>query len=189
MKISRAQSFYTNLEIEIKKDNPNAMYVWAGLIALGMDCSLTEEQAFDLLKKAEKQNHANSIIELGLAYYSGSLVPKDSLEAIEYLEKAVELGSNEAKIRLAFINIKSNNSINSEQSLSVLQEFSNKGSVLAEAALAYCYENGIAVIQNKGKASRLYRQAAQRGNEAAFNSLRRMYDSIRPIDEEFQIYL
>ena len=71
----------------------------------------------------------------------------------------------------------------------MLKTYSNKGSVLAEAALAYCYEKGIGVNQNKARAARLYRQAAQRGNEAAYNSLRNMYDEIRPDEEEFQIYM
>ncbi len=188
LKISRAKSFYNQLEKEVKNNNPNAMYVWAGLIALGMDYSLTEQQAFDLLVKAEKLKHVNSIIELGLAYYSGSLVKRDSLKAIEYFNQAVELGSSEAKVRLAFINIKSEKNIIKTKNLNILKQHSNKGSVLAQAALAYCYEKGIAVKKNKAKASRLYRLAAQRGNEAAYASLRKMYDAIRPGDEEFQIF-
>ena len=64
----------------------------------------------------------------------------------------------------------------------------NQGSVLAQAALAYCYENGIGVDKRKSMAARLYRQAAYRGNENAYNSLKRMYDEIRPDDEEFEIY-
>ncbi len=189
LKISQKNNFYSLLEKEVKKNNPDAMFVWAGLIALGLDYSLSEEQAFDLLKKARKQNHKNSIIELGLAYYSGSLVKKDSLKAIEYLTEAVKLGSTEAEIRLAFISIQSAKKIDYKDEISVLSKYSKKGSVLAEAALAYCYENGLAVKQNKGKAASLYRQAAQRGNEAAYNSLRNMYDILRPKDEEFKIYL
>ena len=189
LKISQENGFYQNLEDEVKKDNPEAMFVWAGLIALGLDYSLTEEQAFELLKKAEEQDHINSIIELGLAYYSGSLVAKDSVQAIEYFEKAANLKSSEAIIRLAFIRIKDNENSNRSDDLLILTNFSNKGSVLAEAALAYCYEKGIAVEINKAKAANLYRQAAQRGNEAAYNSLRNMYDEIRPDSEEFQIYL
>ena len=189
LKISQKENFYNLLEREVKKNNPDAMYVWAGLIALGLDYSLTEEQAFELLNKARKQNHKNSTIELGLAYYSGSLVKKDSLKAISYLNEAVKLGSTEAEIRLAFISIQSAKKSNYKDEISILTKYSQKGSVLAEAALAYCYENGIAVKQNKGKAASLYRQAAQRGNEAAYNSLRNMYDVLRPADEEFKIYL
>lgn len=189
LNISRKPNFYSELEKSVKDDNPSAMFVWAGLIALGLDYSLTEEQAFDLLKKAEKNNHLNSIIELGLAYYSGSLVEKDSTRAIEYFNSAAEQGSREAMVRLAFIQIKSNLDSNQSEYISILKTHSEKGSVLAEAALAYCYEKGIGVEQNKARAVRLYRQAARRGNEAAYNSLRNMYDEIRPNDEEFQIYM
>lgn len=189
LKVSQKNNFYSLLEKEVKRNNPDAMFVWAGLIALGLDYSLTEEQAFELLNKARKQNHKNSIIELGLAYYSGSLVKKDSLKAIDYLTEAVKLGSTEAEIRLAFLRIQSAKKTDYKNEISILSKYSQKGSVLAEAALAYCYEHGIAVKQNKGKAASLYRQAAQRGNEAAYNSLRNMYDVLRPKDEEFKIYL
>jgi len=188
LNISQKDNFYSNLEKAVKNNNADAMYVWSGLIALGLDYSLTENQALELLLRAEKQNHINSIIEIGLAYYSGSLVKKDSLKAIEYFESATNLKSSEAIIRLAFINVQSKNSLNPSKNIGVLSKYSAKGSVLAEAALAYCYENGIVVNQNKGKAASLYRQAAQRGNEAAYNSLRRMYDLLRPQEEEFQIY-
>ncbi|MBK8943984.1 MAG: sel1 repeat family protein [Ignavibacteriae bacterium] len=189
LKISRSNNFYNYLRNEVKNDNPDAMYIWAGLIALGMDYSLTETEAFDLLKKADKQNHINSIIELGLAYYTGILVKKDSLKAIEYFEKAVKLGSSEAEVRLAFLKINSDKDSSNSEHLKTLMEFANKGSVLAEAALANCYEQGIAVKINKTEAAKLYRQAARRGNEAAYNSLRKMYDSLRPNDEEFQIFI
>ena len=189
LKMTQVKKIYETLENEINRNNPDAMYVWAGLIALGLDYSLTQEQAFDLLKKAEKQTHINSIIELGLAYYSGSLVQKDSLKAIEYFDSASKLGSSEAKVRLAFINIQSGDISSNNKSLQTLKQYSDEGSVLAEAALAYCYENGIAIELNKGKAVQLYRNAANRGNEAAYNSLRNMYDKLRPTDEKFQIYL
>ena len=64
---------------------------------------------------------------------------------------------------------------------------SEQGSVLAQAALGYCYEKGIGVKKQKGIAAKLFRTAAHRGNEAAFNSLLRMYDEIRPKNTEFEI--
>lgn len=189
LKISQRKNFYSSLEKEVKRNNADAMFVWAGLIALGLDYSITEEQAFELLEKARKQKHTNAIIELGLAYYSGSIVKKDSLKALDYFSEAANLGSNEAIVRLAFIKIKNGNKAENASNISILDKYSKKGSVLAEAALAHCYEYGIAVKQNKGKAASLYRQAAQRGNEAAYNSLRNMYDLLRPDEEEFKIYL
>ncbi len=41
--------------------------------------------------------------------------------------------------------------------------------------------------ENKGLAAKLYKKAAQRGNQTAYNSLKKMYDEIRPLDEEFQL--
>ena len=55
LKISQKNNFYSLLEKEVKKNNPDAMFVWAGLIALGLDYSLTEEQAFELLNKARNK--------------------------------------------------------------------------------------------------------------------------------------
>jgi TPR repeat protein len=188
LKLSREKKFYNNLETEIRHNNANAMYVWAGLVALGMDYTLTEKQAFELLVKARKQNHINSIIELGLAYYNGTLIEKDSIKAIEYLNEAAALGSSEAEVRLVFFKIKENPNMVLKSEINILQKYANQGSVLATAALAFCYENGLSVAKRKAKASKLYRKAAQRGNEAAYNSLRAMYDAIRPDEEKFKIY-
>ncbi len=188
LKLSRKKKFYDKLEKEIKQNNANAMYVWAGLVALGMDYSLTEKQAFELLVKARKQKHINSIIELGLAYYNGTLIPKDSVKAIEYFNEAALLGSSEAKIRLAFFKLKDNPHLFLDDEINVLKKYANQGAVLATAAIAFCYEHGLSVKMNKAKAARLYRKAAQRGNEAAYNSLRQMYDEIRPDEDEFKIY-
>jgi len=188
IKMVQNKSFYELLKSEIDKNNPDAMYVWAGLTALGFDYQLTNQQAFDLLLKASKQNHIPSIIELGLCYYSGQLVKTDKKQAFYYWQKAAGLGSAEAMVRIAFANIVDSTRQDLLKNIRVLQTAANQGSVLAETALAYCYEKGIGFKENKGFAVKLYRQAAQRGNEAAYNSLKRIYDEIRPNDEIFRIY-
>ncbi|PID59415.1 MAG: hypothetical protein CR986_05960 [Ignavibacteriae bacterium] len=188
LEISQINDFFKNLKKEVDSENADAMYVWAGLIALGLDYRLTEKQALELLLRAEKKKHIYSIIELGLANYSGSLVKKDSLKALEYFKLASELGSEEAAVRLALIEIQSYQGSNIYKQIKLLRQQADKGSVLAEAALAYCYDKGIGFTKNKSKAAIFYRRAAQRGNEAAFNSLIKMYNELRPPDEEFIIY-
>ncbi len=188
LKLSRSKNFYRLLKNEIAKNNANAMYVWSGLVALGMDYKLTEKQAFGLLLKAQKQNHINSIIELGLVYYNGTLRQKDTAKAFNYFEQAAKLGSAEAKVRLAFYKIKQNYNNKLGTEINILKKYANQGSILATAALAFCYDKGYAVKQNKATAVKLYRNAARHGNEAAYNSLRQMYDSLRPDDEKFKIF-
>ena len=184
----RENGFFDDLKILVDKNNSDAMFVWAGLVALGFDYQLTSEQAFDLLEKASLQNHIPSILEKGLCYYSGTLVNKDEKKAVEIWKKAVELGSSEAAVRIAFTNIIEGESKEKmSDDIKVLTQTSNNGSVLAQAALAYCYEKGIGVKKNKATAVKFYRFAAQRGNQTAYSSLVRMYNEIRPDDEEFKI--
>ncbi len=181
------RSLFKSLKNKIDQGNPDAMYTYAGLVALGFDYSLTEEQAYELLEKAADKNHVYSIIEIGLSYFNGNLVEKDRQKAFEYWQRAADLGSREAKVRIAFAQISEDLDNYSEQ-VNTLRIASNQGSVLAQAALAYCYENGIGVKQKKSMAARLYKQAAYRGSETAYNSLKSMYDELRPADEEFNIY-
>jgi TPR repeat protein len=186
IKLSQSKSFYDVLKKESDKGNPNAMYVWAGLTALGLDYQLTDEQALLLLKKGVELKHVYSIIEIGLCYFSGTLVKQDKDLAIEYWNIASELGSVEAKVRIAFAKIQQGNT--EKKYIELLEKTSEEGSVSAQAALAYCYEKGLNVKQDKAKAANYYRKAAHRGSQAAFNALRSMFDQLRPSDEEFEIF-
>lgn len=186
--ISRSQQLYNELKDRIDNHtDPDAMFAWAGLVAMGMDFQLTSDQALDLLEDAVELDHIPSIIEMGLAYYSGSLVDKDKEEAIDYWERAAELGSQEAKIRIAFTKVLDDDEdISSE--IELLLSTADEGSVLAQTALGYCYEKGKGVKQHKAKAVDYYRKAAQRGNRTSFDSLKKLYDEIRPDDAVYQIY-
>jgi hypothetical protein len=177
------------LKENIKEGNAEAMFVWAGIAAMGFGNQLTEKQALDFLKSAVDKKHIPSMIELGLLYSSGILVEKNRDRAIEYWVMAKKLGSKEAEVRIAFAQLAEEaTTTNKEEQIKLLKKSSDEGSVLAQAYLGYCYEKGIGVKENKAMAVKLYRHASQRGNQAAMNSLKRLYDEIRPADEEFQIY-
>ena len=183
----KERSLFQLLKKRVGKGDTDAMYTYAGLVALGFDYSLTDEQAYELLEKAASQNHIYSIIEIGLSYFNGNLVEQNREKAIEYWQKAADLGSREAEVRIAFAKI-SEEKDNYKDEVATLQIAANQGSVLAQAALGYCYEKGIGVEKRKSMAAKLYRQAAFRGSETAYNSLKNMYDELRPEEDEFQIY-
>ena len=173
----------------IKTGDAEAMFVWAGIAALGYNNQLSEKQALDFLKTAVDKKHVPSMLELGLLYSSGTLVEKNRDKAIEYWTLAKNSGSREAEVRIAFITISENSSSqDTESNMQVLRNSANQGSVLAQALLGLCYEKGLGVKENRATSVRFYRQAAQRGNQAAMNSLKRLYDEIRPMDDEFQVY-
>ncbi len=188
---ANSQQFFDMLKKQIDLDNPDAMYVWAGMAALGFNYQITKKQAFNILLRAAKLNHIPSLVELGNVYFTGSQAKKDTAKAYDYWEKAAKLGSTEAEIKINFNKLTQQNisKKTKKESVNKLKSFANNGSVIAQALLGLCYEQGIGVKIDKAKASDFYRMAASRGNESAYYSLKRMYDEIRPKDRpEFIIY-
>ncbi|MBI1937871.1 MAG: sel1 repeat family protein [Ignavibacteriales bacterium] len=183
------EQFINLLQDKAKKNDTDAMYAWAGIAALGFNNRITNQQALDFLKSAVNKNHISSMIELGLCYSSGTLVEKNREKAFQYWEMAKNLGSREAQIRIAFTKLADSTNQNSyEENIKVLASAADEGSVLAQTFLGYCYEKGLGVTENKGTAAHYYRYAAQRGNQTANESMKRMYDEIRPLEDEYQIY-
>ncbi len=180
------QNFFTLLKARVGQSDPDAQFVWPCLIALGLDRQLTDGQALHMLERAAAANHVPALIELGLAFYAGRWVQRSEPKALEMWTKAEALGSSEASVRIAILMVRSAND-NVASAVQTLQRAAQFGSVLAEVALAYCYETGRGVAQNKGDAARLYRMSAQRGSQDAYRALIRMHDAIRPKEKEFVI--
>ncbi len=188
-KMIQSKELFTLLKEKINNGDANAMYAWAGISALGFDNQISNQQAMDFLKKAADKQHVPSIIELGLLYSNGTLVEKNREKAIQFWQTAKNLGSKEAEARILMSNLfETNDKSNLSQNFEALQKIADEGSILAQTAIGLCYEKGIGVKENKAKSTLLYRHAAQRGSETAYNSLKRMYDELRPENEEFKIY-
>lgn len=187
MEFAKDSTIFKSLKAEIEKDNPVALYSWAALTGLGLDYRITNKQALEFLQRAVEQNYIPALIEMGLNYYAGTLVEQNKEKAVEYWQRAAELESTEAKVRIALHYLR-NSTGNSKENIEILRTAARNGSVLGQSALAYCYENGIGLEQDKGTAENYYRLAASRGNRAAYESLKHMYDEIRPDEERFQIY-
>jgi hypothetical protein len=184
--ISKLTGFFEILKSLVDKNDPEAMFVWYGLTALGFDNRIAESDAINLLMKAASLHHLPSIIELGLNNYTGRFLDQNKDSAIDLWETASKNKSIEAKTRIAagiiFDEIKSDDYSNS---IETLFEASKDGSVLAQVALGYAYEKGNGVRISKGEAVKYYRLAAQRGSRFAFKELKRIYDEVRPKDDEF----
>ena len=185
----QSKELFDLLKEKITAGDPDAMYAWAGISALGFENQISDQQALEFLKKAVAKNHIPSMIEMGLLYSIGKLVPRNREKAIEYWSMAKQLGSKEAEVRIAISNLNDSTvSKNTKVDFQILKDNADKGSIFAETALGYCYEKGVGTKEDKAMAIRFYRQAAQRGNETAYNSLKRMYDELRPNEDEFKIY-
>ncbi|MGE5499488.1 MAG: tetratricopeptide repeat protein, partial [Syntrophothermus sp.] len=183
------KNFFEVLKKRVDEKDPYAQFAMAGLFALQYYNAIFESDAFKMLSEAASKRNVPAINELGLCYYSGNMVKQDKQKAIEIWKKAAsELKSEAAAVRIAIANIQ-DNFIYEEPgtSFQTLENASVNGSLLAQMALARCYEKGIIVSENISKAVRLYRLCAQRGSQGASRALKDLYDQIRPGDEMFRI--
>ena len=176
------------LERLVKEKNPEAMFVWYGLFAFGFNNQIIQEEAVNLLEQSAQRKYLPALNELGLAFNNGNFIKVNHERAFKIWKESEILGSMEAKIRLAaaavFGYLKNSDL---EDAVKTLENGNDFGSVLSQVALAYCYENGVVFSQNKAMAVKNYRTAAQRGNQFAYNELKRMYDEIRPDKKEFRL--
>ena len=187
-KLIRENEFYTTLNDAVQVGDPTAQFVWYGLQKLGYDNRLNEKDAIDLLQKASAQNHIPAIIELGFNYYTGKYGLDDKQKGLEYWQLAEDFGSSEAAVRIAVAKVFGSLATNDlTQEFLLFEKSEQNGSLLAQFALGYCYENGLGVKKNLPTAVDYYRKSAQRGNQFAYEQLRRLYDNLRPPEKTFKV--
>ena len=186
--------FYRQLKKRADANDSDALFVWAGLKILGFDGKLfqneafiTEAQAVQMLDRAVGQKSAFALEEVGLLRYGGKWVPKDQEVARQKWLESAKLGNTNALARLSIVSIRSTTDDKDRaEAVGRLFRLSEKGSLLASVGLGFCYEEGKGVARNTALAARLYRAAAQRGSQDAIQALIRLYDSVRPDEDQFQ---
>ncbi len=182
------KGFFDALKSHVNQDDPEAQFVWAGLCAFGLDNQLTDSQALEMLKKSASRNNVEAILELALCCNTGKWVAQDRQGARSLMRGAMTLGNMEAGLRLVMIDRQNRESSDSRvQTLSIVLDGADHGSVLAEEILGYGYAKGFLVGRNISESVRYYRMAAQRGSLAAYHALKELYDGIRPPGREFKI--
>ncbi|MFZ4620018.1 MAG: SEL1-like repeat protein [Bacteroidota bacterium] len=178
------QSLFTQ---QATKNSPEALYVMSSLNSLGLGSTLTNEQALQFLQIAVSASFLPAVLDLGNCYSQGLWVKGDKKKAKEFWKYAAARGNTEGKIRVAVAEVFDGTVMDAKKSFAELEKYSEQGSVLAQTALGYCYEKGILVPINYAQAVYFYRKSAQRGNQAAFTALTRMYDERRPKEKMFQV--
>jgi TPR repeat protein len=186
--ITKDKELPADLKRLVDEKNPIAMFVWYGLAAFGFNNDIVIGDAIKLLRQAAESNYLPALNELGLIYNNGNFIKVDREKAFTIWETAARMGSKEAKIRLAAAEVFGYLPAGDlSSSIKILIDADSLGSILSQVALAYCYEKGVGLKKDKAKAVKYYRSAAQRGNNFAYNELKKMYDEIRPDNAEFKI--
>lgn len=179
--LTRSKGYFDMLRAAVDRGSADAEVAWAILAALGFDHQITDEQAFEFLTKAAAAGHPQAMIELGLCALTGRWTAQDRERGLAWWRRAADLGSEEAAIRLISTQLLTpGDDPPGTAQMDRLREASRLGAVQAELALAYARETGRGAEKDIPAAVRSYRAMAQRGNRVAYESLRRMYDALRP---------
>jgi len=189
------KEFLTSLRTRSSAEDTVADFVWSGLMAMGLDMHLMQQQAYitpkqalAMLQRSAARGYPPALVELGLDLYSGRWSAMDRERALVAWREAARRGSREAEIRLAITKLReTRDSAEVKRALDVVREGADAGSLLAELALGFCYEEGVGVSVRAATAARYYRTAAARGSTDAFRALRRMLDVLRPKENQFAI--
>lgn len=186
--LTHHDAFIRELTERTLSGDRDARYVWASLAAIGFDERIGIPQARKMLDEniSTSPPHGNSLLELGMWYATGRHVKQDPAMAVALWQKADSAGVREGRMRtlLALLALDRETA---ERSVMFIRSESDSGSVLAQAALAFCLEQGIGMPASQPEAASMYRKAAQRGSQMGYLNLRRMYDALRPDSDEFRI--
>ena len=185
-RLSGKHEFIVQIMKESKAGDAEAKFIWYGLTSIGFDNRIVINDAVKLLTESASEGYLPAIIELGLNFYTGRDLIKDQDKGILLWKEAEQRGSEEATVRLISSEILDGFYYGDpKKDFQKLLGFAEKGSLLAQVTLAICYEQGYIVKPSTADAVKYYRYAAQRGNQFAYNQLKRLYDSIRPDEAEF----
>lgn len=160
----------------VDSGDPTAKSLLAIMYLLGEGVIKNPEKALSLYKEAAKKNELLSLVNLGLIYEEGEIVPKDNNQAQSFFNKAKMLAKerNDAnsQLILAYIHEKNNNK---EQTLSSYYKAAELGSADAEYYIANAFIFGIGTSENEDQAIYWYNKSAKHGNKLAQFELVKMH--------------
>ena len=186
--LSQQQTFQQLVQRESENGNVIAKFLWYGLTSIGFDRNITISDALNLLDQSANALYLPAMVESGLNYYSNRFGRYNSETGLNLWESASQLGSEEAETRLiASRLLDSFGGYNKSEDFKKLKNAAKEGSLFAMVSVGLCYEQGLGTTQSIPDAVNYFKMAAQRGSRFAYEELKRIYDEIRPGDDQFLI--
>ncbi len=161
----------------------------------GLGVRKSAREAATWYARAARQGSGRAAYNLAMLYETGTGVAKSRARAVEYYTLAAQHGISAARTHLAALNehipvavpektddamqgfreaqqlLLSRGAAESARMVALFQRAADRGNPLAEYDLAYCYDAGIGVRRDAGKASEYYRRAAGDARDAPLRAL------------------
>jgi TPR repeat protein len=118
------------------------------------------KKAFNTSRILAARKDPQALFNLGYMYETGKFAFADRFKAMDYYQKAADLGYVPAQVNLAniYVNLRKYN-----EALKLYEAASNQNSALAQYNLALSYERGYGVSRDSKKAIELFEKAAEQG--------------------------
>ena len=128
-----------------------------------------------LIAKAEKGNTAAMVL-LGECYEKGAGVPLDSTIALQWFQKAADMGDGEAWLRISRYHLHSSLlPHDTARYVAIRQEWAEKGLPNALAAMYIIYEHGIGVKADSARAREYLQLALKKGSPWGYYEMGYVY--------------
>ncbi|GES92816.1 kinase-like domain-containing protein [Rhizophagus clarus] len=142
------------------------------------------EKAYYWCQKSVKNGNIEAMVNLADFHYNGEGTVKNLNEALYWYRKAEKNGSKVAMNKLA---IYYKNEEETENSFCQYKKLTENGDIFATFCLASCYENGIGIEKDLGKALYFYQIAAENAveisNGVAVKYLANCYNNKKEMEE------
>lgn len=186
--LSQDETFLQSVQIGSENANVMAKYLWYGLTSIGFDRRIAMNDALNLLDQSVDAFYLPAMVESGLNYYSDRFGRYNPETGLSLWESASKLGSEEAEMRLIASRLfDAFGGYNKSEDFKKLKKAAKEGSLFAMVSTGLCYDQGIGTTRSISDAVNYFKMAAQRGSRFAYEELKRIYNEMRPTDEQFLI--
>ena len=161
-----------------EQGDANAQIALSWLYGSGKGIAKDLTKAVDLIKKAAAQNNAEALYIQGVMYKSGirGFVQKDLIKSAESIQKAADMGLEDAQKELARMYLKGSGVPKDiVKAMSLWEKSASQGNAESQMELARMYEKGDGFQKDAVKAFEWWQKAAEQGDPAAEYSMGRMY--------------
>ncbi len=157
------------------KVQPKASPTTLELYQVYQAASRGDAPALQELRTNAERGNAYAQSTLGLMYFSGEGLPKDSAVAVRWYRRAADQGDADAQYNLGYMFLFGEGVPRDPAMAEIwIRRAAEQKHVGALNGLGYLYENGEGVPKNLSLALKWYRQAANQGNTDAQRNLERV---------------
>ncbi|MCH5340321.1 MAG: tetratricopeptide/SEL1-like repeat protein [Acetatifactor sp.] len=162
-------------------------YLGRGEVARTNEDFDTALECFNKVLEGEEQIYiACALSNIASMYRNGEGVEQDSAKAIEWYEKAADLGYTSAMSNIGYMYYRGEGvDQNYAQAMEWYGKAANLGNSNAMDWVGYMYQYGLSVEQDYTKAMEWYEKAADLGSSSAMNNIASLYYNGKGVEQDY----